>query len=64
MSKELTWKKSSRSTGAGGNCVEVAETPNEVHVRDSKNPTGATLQFSRDEWASFVRDVKNGTITA
>jgi hypothetical protein len=31
------WKKSSRSGGEGGNCVELRHTP-DAAVRDSKNP--------------------------
>jgi hypothetical protein len=33
------WRKSSRSSGQGGNCVEVAFVSNVTAIRDSKNPT-------------------------
>ncbi len=36
------WRKSSRST-VQPNCVEVALTGPTVAIRDSKQPTGATL---------------------
>jgi hypothetical protein len=36
-----TWRKSSRSGGNNGACVELA---NLGAVRDSKNPTGPTLR--------------------
>ncbi|MEU6079761.1 DUF397 domain-containing protein [Streptomyces sp. NPDC047108] len=49
-----TWVKSSYSGSAGGECVEVAATPDAVHVRDSKNPTGRDLTFTPDAWADFV----------
>ena len=49
------WRKSSYSGNGGGDCVEVARSlPGVVAVRDSKNPDGPILTFSRDEWASFI----------
>ena len=49
------WRKSSYSGNGGGDCVEVASSlPGVVAVRDSKNPDGPILTFSRDEWASFI----------
>ena len=57
------WRKSTRSNN-GGNCVEVATnlvaTEGVVLVRDSKNPTGPILAFSRGEWAAFVGGVEDG----
>ncbi|MGQ0837580.1 DUF397 domain-containing protein [Actinokineospora sp.] len=40
-----TWRKSSRSSGNGGNCVEIAVLPSVTGVRDSKNATGPALRF-------------------
>ncbi|MFF8591345.1 DUF397 domain-containing protein [Streptomyces sp. NPDC015220] len=51
---ELSWHKSSYSSGSGGDCVEVASTGRAVHVRDSKRPGEATLNVSADQWAAFV----------
>jgi hypothetical protein len=49
------WRKSSYSGNGGADCVEVARSlPGVVAVRDSKNPDGPILTFSRDEWASFI----------
>jgi len=49
------WRKSTRSNGSGGNCIEVARNlPGIVAVRDSKNPDGPALIISRDEWARFI----------
>lgn len=38
----VRWRKSSRSSGQNGNCVELAHTRKEI--RDSKNPDGPTLR--------------------
>ncbi|MET8310414.1 MULTISPECIES: DUF397 domain-containing protein [unclassified Micromonospora] len=49
------WRKSSRSSGNGGNCVEVADNlPGVVGVRDSKDPTGPALTFTPAAWRAFV----------
>ncbi|MBG6100365.1 DUF397 domain-containing protein [Micromonospora vinacea] len=54
-----TWRKSTRSGGSGGDCVEVADNlPGVVGVRDSKDPTGPTLTFAPATWAAFVSGVK------
>ncbi|WP_028192434.1 DUF397 domain-containing protein [Salinispora pacifica] len=49
----LVWRKSSESLN--GDCVEVASLCDGVAVRDSKNPEGAMLRFSRSEWQAFLR---------
>lgn len=54
------WKKSSRSSPSGDNCVEVAVLPDGVAVRDSKNPTGGTLRFTPDEWDAFLGGAADG----
>ncbi|MFD6565523.1 DUF397 domain-containing protein [Micromonospora profundi] len=55
---ELTgarWRKSTRSNGSGGACVEVADNlPGVVAVRDSKDPGGPALVFTPDAWRRFV----------
>lgn len=53
------WRKSSRSSGNGGQCVEVAmNLPGVVAVRDSKDPDGPKLLFTPDEWKTFVDTLK------
>ena len=55
------WRKSSYSSGNGGNCVEVARPEfAAVAVRDSKNPEGPGLVFTAAEWTAFTRRVKAG----
>lgn len=59
------WRKSSRSGGNGGQCVEVARNlPGIVAVRDSKDPTGPALAFTPDAWAAFLYGAKGGEFTA
>ena len=58
-----TWRKSSRSNGgAEGDCVEFAELPDLVAMRDSKDPAGPILAFTRIEWRSFLRAVRAGDL--
>jgi hypothetical protein len=53
------WRKSSKSGGNGGNCVEVARNlPGVVAVRDSKDPDGPRLAFGPDPWRVFTDQVK------
>ena len=53
----IRWRKSTWSAGAG-ECVEVACLDGGgVGVRDSKDPEGPTLAFTRAEWAAFLRGV-------
>ncbi|MGV9244716.1 DUF397 domain-containing protein [Streptomyces sp. NPDC003710] len=51
---ELTWFKSSHSSGGDGDCVEVALTPVTVHVRDSKNSQGPRLTLTPAAWTDFL----------
>jgi hypothetical protein len=56
---EAGWGKSSASQD--GNCVEAGEGAcGLVHVRDSKDPGGPVLDFTRDEWTAFLAGVRNG----
>ncbi|MDG9716042.1 DUF397 domain-containing protein [Streptomyces sp. DH24] len=52
---ESAWFKSSYSSGAGGECVEVAATPDRVHVRDSKDIARAPLTAGPTAWTAFVQ---------
>lgn len=33
----------------------------QVRIRDSKDPDGQVLTFTREEWENFVNAVKSGT---
>ncbi|MFF5247745.1 DUF397 domain-containing protein [Streptosporangium sp. NPDC000095] len=55
------WRKSSRSSDNGGQCVEVAANlPEVIAVRDSKNPNGPKLLFTPTQWKTFVGGLKAG----
>ncbi|HKB29381.1 MAG TPA: DUF397 domain-containing protein [Streptosporangiaceae bacterium] len=60
MSENLIWIKSTYSGSEGGQCVEIASISNGTAVRDSKDPDGPVLRFTRDQWRTFVADVKAG----
>ncbi len=59
------WRKSSRSNGSGGNCVEVCDTqPGAIGVRDSKNPDAGHLVVTPAQWRTFVAGVRLGAFDA
>jgi hypothetical protein len=53
----VRWRKSSYSGNTGGDCVEVADLPTLVAVRDSKNPGHGALTLAPEAFAAFVRYV-------
>jgi Domain of unknown function (DUF397) len=59
----ITWRKSSRSNGSGGNnCVEVAGLGVVAAIRDSKDPDGPVLLLTRPQWQGFTTSVKRGEL--
>lgn len=53
------WEKSSFCNGASS-CVEITETADAVGVRDSKDPNGPVLVFTKKEWAAFIAGAREG----
>jgi hypothetical protein len=45
---------------ANGNCVEVANMPEGIGVRHSRDVNGAVLRFTPDEWDAFLGGVRKG----
>ncbi|MFE1102170.1 DUF397 domain-containing protein [Nocardiopsis alba] len=45
-------------SGAGENCVEVADLACGAAVRDSKNPAKGHLAFDSAEWAAFLHSTR------
>ncbi|MFI2200828.1 DUF397 domain-containing protein [Streptomyces sp. NPDC020192] len=59
------WYKSSYSSGANDDCVEIACGHAVVPVRNSKaGSTGPALVFSAGGWAAFVGAVRDGRISS
>jgi hypothetical protein len=56
---DIAWQKSTAS-GNNGDCVEVAFTPAAVLVRNSQDPLGPRLSFSRSEWTAFLAGAQRG----
>jgi len=56
----VDWKKS-RHSGPQGNCVELAALPDGgVALRNSRDPQGPALVYSREEINAFLDGVKDG----
>lgn len=55
----MEWFKSSFSNGSQ-TCVEVRFDGDHVSVRDSKDPAGPILTFTRSEWTAFLHGAAAG----
>jgi hypothetical protein len=55
----IEWRKS--ETSGSGDCVEVAFVGPSVLVRNSRDPAGPVLSFTRSEWMAFLAGARNGT---
>ncbi|KAF0846763.1 DUF397 domain-containing protein [Nocardia caishijiensis] len=57
---DQAWRKSTYSN-ASGNCVEVAAVSDgSVAVRNSRDPRGAVIYYTRPEIDAFIRGAKAG----
>jgi len=58
--RRAAWRKS-RYSNPSGNCVEMAELPaGRVAIRNSRDPEGPALIFTRAEWEAFLRGARDG----
>ena len=54
--------RTSRYSGAGHDCVEVASAEQGVLLRDTKDGgAGPVVAFTPDQWTAFVREVAAGS---
>ncbi|MEV5598495.1 DUF397 domain-containing protein [Streptomyces sp. NPDC052496] len=51
---DLSWYKSSYSSGDADSCVEIATSPTVIRIRDSKNTRGPRLTVSPHAWTAFL----------
>jgi len=57
---KLAWRKAAASNPSG-NCFEVAKlSDGTIAVRDSKNPEGAVLRYTKPEITAFLDGAKKG----
>jgi hypothetical protein len=54
--EQLRWRSSSHSCESGA-CVDVAITDEQVFLRQSTDPDGPWLVFSRPVWAAFLNAI-------
>jgi hypothetical protein len=56
----VEWRKS-RASNPSGNCVELAALPDgSIAVRNSRQPEGPALVYTRAEVSAFLAGVRNG----
>ncbi|TDD60710.1 DUF397 domain-containing protein [Actinomadura darangshiensis] len=53
------WRKSSRSSNNGGNCVELARIDDTVAIRDSKDPDGPKVLLTPQALRVLGEAIKN-----
>ncbi|MEV6242224.1 DUF397 domain-containing protein [Lentzea sp. NPDC051838] len=58
MAAELTWKRSSHSTGGDASCVECASDGRAVWVRDSKDVVDRRFEVPLGAWRAFLSFVR------
>ncbi|WP_131738567.1 DUF397 domain-containing protein [Actinomadura roseirufa] len=56
---DISWRKASGSGENGGDCVELADLPEGVAVRDSKDPDGPTLITTRAHLRIAINTARN-----
>ncbi|RKS79030.1 uncharacterized protein DUF397 [Actinomadura pelletieri DSM 43383] len=56
---QVVWRKASRSTSNGGNCVEITSVPGTIAIRDSKNPNGPRLTINHNDFHHLIRIIKS-----
>jgi hypothetical protein len=61
--ESLAWLKA-HSSGANGQCVEIAWAVGNIAIRDSKDPDGPILVYTTSEFQAFLDGARNGEFDA
>jgi len=56
---DTSWIKA-KASAQSGDCVELSRTGDTIRVRDSKNPDGSMLGFTKSEFAAWLDGAKRG----
>jgi hypothetical protein len=56
------WRKASRSSASGSDCVELAHVSGVIAVRDSKRPNGVPLLVDRRTWRELAHRFTSGEL--
>ena len=64
LSGAFAGRKSTRSSGGGSSCTEVAELVGLVAIRDSNNPEDCALMATRTAFRELVDGIRHGTFSA
>lgn len=59
-SSSEVWIKATASGGGGSDCVELLGRAEGVDVRDSKDPDGPRLTYTKSEFAAWLDGAKKG----
>lgn len=62
--ESVRWRKSSRSSASGPDCVEIALVGSGAAVRDSKNADGGRLTLGAGGWEDFLAAAKDGSFVS
>ncbi|WP_081639958.1 DUF397 domain-containing protein [Actinomadura flavalba] len=57
--RNSAWRKSSHSGPENNDCVEVANVPGTVAIRDTKNRDGGTLLVGRSDFRRFTNTLRD-----
>ena len=64
MTTSPVWRKSSRSTeGTSEQCVELAQLPEGICLRDSKAPHTARLLLTHQAFSDLIVQAKQGKLS-
>ncbi|MEV5594097.1 DUF397 domain-containing protein [Streptomyces sp. NPDC052496] len=58
---DIQWRKSSKSTDAEGNCVEIAEHEGQILIRESDDPQ-VVIRTSRGRLCALLSNAKQGKL--